>query len=293
MATHYSVLLRKGLAHGLALVLLACAGAQAQTSAPVAATVALGARTYATQCATCHQANGRGVSGAFPPLAGHIPTLLATDAGRGHVLRAVLFGLEGPITVNGTSFAGNMPALGSLDDAAIAAVLNYIGSEWPAAAGPAASFKPVTPTEVAAMRSNRLGAQEVYALRQKTLTSSQPAPAAPAASMPVSFTAQQVAAGKAAYQHDCMDCHGNALDNGEFGGAPLRGSYFRNRWNQGSVANLYAFMKAKMPPDRPGALSDKIYAELLAFILQANGFEPGATELPTNPLVQQSMSLRE
>jgi len=233
MPTHYSLLLRAG----LALVLLACTGAQAQSSASVAATVPLGARTYATQCATCHQANGRGVSGAFPPLAGHVPSLLATDAGRSHVLRAVLFGLEGPISVHGTSFNGNMPAWGSLDNAAIAAVLNYIGSAWNDATGQSATFKPVTPTEVAAMRSNRLSSQEVHALRQKMLTQSQSAQAAPAASIPVSFTVQQVTAGKAAYQHDCMDCHGTALDNGEFGGAPLRGSYFRNRWNQGSVAN--------------------------------------------------------
>ena len=83
-----------------------------------------------------------------------------------------------------------------------------------------------------------------------------------------------------------------AGDNGEFGGAPLRGTYFRSKWGNGSVANLYAYTKNRMPPDRPGALSDKVYTDLVAYLLQVNGYESGGRELPADPKVQQSMSLK-
>ena len=50
-----------------------------------------------------------------------------------------------------------------------------------------------------------------------------------------SFTAEQVDRGRAAYNQNCQDCHGTTLDNGEFGGAPLKGSYFRQHWGAGDV----------------------------------------------------------
>ena len=108
----------------------------------------------------------------------------------------------------------------------------------------------------------------------------------------VTFTAAQAEEGKATYTRNCADCHGSTLDNGEFGGAPLRGSWFRNKWGNGSVASLYAFTKAKMPPDRPGALSDKVYADLVAYILSVNGYKPGDRELPTDPAAQQPLTLK-
>ena len=47
-----------------------------------------------------------------------------------------------------------------------------------------------------------------------------------------------------------------------------------------------------MPPDRPGALSDKVYADLVAYILSVNGYKPGKQELPTDPKAQQPLSLK-
>src|SRR5258708_20331023 len=43
---------------------------------------------------------------------------------------------------------------------------------------------------------------------------------------PPAFTQGQVQRGKSIYQKNCQDCHGSTLDNGEFGGAPLKDSYF-------------------------------------------------------------------
>ncbi len=247
-----------------------------------------GAKVYAANCVACHQENGQGVTGAFPPLAGHTANLLVQAGGRAYLIRVLLFGVEGAISVNGASYAGTMPAWAALDDNAIAGVLNHVVSAWDK---PAANFKPFDAAEIAALRTERLSAAAVYALRQKVIPLAKEA-AAPTAAIPVSFTELQVTQGRAVYAQNCMDCHGSTLDNGEFGGAPLKGSYFRNRWSNGNVASLYAYLKSKMPPDRPGVLSDKVYAEVLAYLLQANGYEAGGRELPTDVSVQQSTSLK-
>ena len=50
-------------------------------------------------------------------------------------------------------------------------------------------------------------------------------------------------------------------------------------------------MRAKMPPDRPGKLNPQTYADLTAFLLANNGFQPGPTELPPDPPAQAHMDL--
>ena len=93
---------------------------------------------------------------------------------------------------------------------------------------------------------------------------------------PPAFTEEQVARGKSIYQKNCQDCHGSTLDNGEFGGAPLKGSYFRQHWGSGDVSGLFGYMNTLMPPDRPGQLSPQTYADLTAYILSHNGYPAGS-----------------
>lgn len=89
--------------------------------------VADGAGVYARVCVTCHQSNGLGVPGAFPPLAGSEWLLGEADV----PAKIVLYGLQGAITVKGSTYNGVMPAWGAqLSDAEIAAVLNYTRSSW-------------------------------------------------------------------------------------------------------------------------------------------------------------------
>ncbi len=71
-----------------------------------------GQALYGQHCATCHQANGQGLPGAFPPLAGHVPEILAKKEGRTYLLDLVLFGLQGQIRVKGQTYNGAMPAWG-------------------------------------------------------------------------------------------------------------------------------------------------------------------------------------
>jgi mono/diheme cytochrome c family protein len=253
-----------------------------------------GSRVYATNCAACHQAGGTGQAGAFPPLAKHFSDLLKPADGRAYVGKVLLFGLEGEISVNGGNYAGGMPAWRALSDDDIAAVLNYVGSAWDNGKSLPAGFKPFTPDEIKALRTPELTAAAVYALRAATLGGGAPAASAnrAAATVPVSFTADQVASGAEIYDRRCADCHGSTLDNGEFGGAPLNGSYFKQHWGGGTVAGLVGYAKAKMPPDRPGSLTDQNYADLTAFLLEANGYPKGDKELPPDTPSQQAMSLQ-
>lgn len=84
-----------------------------------------GAATYAANCASCHGADGAGMSGVFPPLSGS-----AVVTGNAQVLaKIVLRGLQGPITVAGTQYNGFMPAFeNTLNDEQIAAALSHARS---------------------------------------------------------------------------------------------------------------------------------------------------------------------
>jgi mono/diheme cytochrome c family protein len=251
-----------------------------------------GLRIYATNCAACHQAGGTGMADAFPPLAGHFPDLLKPADGRTYVGKVLLFGLEGQISVNGGNYAGTMPDWQALSDNDIAAVLNYVSNAWDNGKSLPAGFKPFTADEIKALRTPPLTSAAVYALRSGAPASGG-APAATAnGAVPVSFTADQVTSGSDIYSERCVQCHGDKLDNGEFGGAPLNGSYFKKHWAGGSVAALVGFMKAKMPPDRPGSLTDQSYAELAAFLLEANDYPKGDKELPSDTPSQQAMSMK-
>ena len=110
---------------------------------------------------------------------------------------------------------------------------------------------------------------------------------------PPAFTTAQVDRGKAIYIKNCQDCHGSTLDNGEFGGAPLKGSYFRQHWGSGDVGALVGYMSSLMPPDRPGQLSPQSYADIAAFLLVNNGYAPGSEELPLDPDAQRKMTMKK
>ena len=275
-----------------AIVLLAAAlPAQAQSGG---AGADAGSRVFAANCAACHQAGGTGMAGAFPPLAGHVPDLLKQADGRSYIGKVLLFGLEGEISVNGNAFAGAMPAWNTLSDDDIAGVLNYVSTAWDNGQSLPAGFKPFTADEIKTLRTPELTSADVYALRSGTAGGA-PATATasgPGGTTPVSFTADQVTRGSDIYADRCVQCHGDTLDNGEFGGAPLNGKYFKQHWGGGSAAGLVAFMKAKMPPDRPGSLTDQSYADLASFLLDANDYPKGDKELPPDTPSQQKLSLQ-
>ena len=88
--------------------------------------VADGGKVYSTVCSACHQAEGQGLAGAFPPLAES--DYLA--AGTGPVIEAVLNGLSGPVTVNGKDYNAVMPNLSYLSDEEVADVVTFVMNSW-------------------------------------------------------------------------------------------------------------------------------------------------------------------
>ncbi|MBN9315396.1 MAG: PQQ-dependent sugar dehydrogenase [Devosia sp.] len=114
-----------------------------------------------------------------------------------------------------------------------------------------------------------------------------PATAA-AAGEPVTFTAEQAARGKTAYDANCVSCHGPDLVSANYG-PPLAGSYFEGKWVGQSAAALYNHVHDRMPPSRAGQLGDQTYADLVAYILQVNSLKAGDKELPADPAALASM----
>jgi len=126
---------------------------------------ALGEATYSANCASCHQPGGTGIPAAFPPLADHAAYLVGVDGGRTYLIDALLYGLQGPISVHDMSYNGVMPAWAFLSDDQIAAVANHVLHSWDGAAGVGSDFAPIRPDEVAGERDKGLSGTDVHDLR--------------------------------------------------------------------------------------------------------------------------------
>jgi mono/diheme cytochrome c family protein len=111
-----------------------------------------GQALFMARCSACHQANGQGVAGVFPPLAGSEWVLGPEKV----LIAALLHGISGEIEVRGAKYQGAMPAFAFLSDAEIAAVATYIRSAW----GNTASA--VTMEQVAQMRAATRDRTEPY-----------------------------------------------------------------------------------------------------------------------------------
>ncbi|MQA29471.1 MAG: PQQ-binding-like beta-propeller repeat protein [Luteitalea sp.] len=112
---------------------------------------------------------------------------------------------------------------------------------------------------------------------------------AQAQTTPLSYTPSQADQGQAVYAEHCASCHGQNLDDGAYG-PPLRGNDFRRKWGGRSAEPLFTYTSTEMPPTRPGTLGDASYAQLLAFMLQENGSQPGSRELPGDPEALKAMA---
>ncbi len=91
------------------------------------------------------------------------------------------------------------------------------------------------------------------------------------------FTTQQATQGAATYKGQCAMCHGTALNNG---GAPhLKGADFLKKWGSNSLDDFHYLMSTTMPQTAPGSLKPAQYLNLVAYVLQQNGYKPGKAAL--------------
>ncbi len=102
---------------------------------------AKGRTLYPDKCAACHQADGHGVPGTFPPLADN-----KNLADAKMCINAVLKGKSGKIKVNGETYNGQMPPVAGISDHDAAAVLTFVRNSW------GNHYGTVTPEQVKAQR---------------------------------------------------------------------------------------------------------------------------------------------
>ena len=107
-------------------VVPADAGDRRTAIAPAGSEPVDGKIVYAANCVACHQGNGLGIPNAFPPLAASEWVLTDPQI----PAQILLHGMQGPIEVAGQSYSGIMPVMSHLSDEELAAVLNYIRSDW-------------------------------------------------------------------------------------------------------------------------------------------------------------------
>ena len=93
------------------------------------------------------------------------------------------------------------------------------------------------------------------------------------------YTDEQATRGEALYGEHCARCHGATLQGNGEGAQPLTGATFKSTWNGVSVGAMFDRVRLSMPQDKPGTMTRQQVADLLAFILRANKFPAGKTEL--------------
>lgn len=93
------------------------------------------------------------------------------------------------------------------------------------------------------------------------------------------YTEAQAERGRTSYQQACISCHREDL-RGDNTAPSLIGESFLFLWGDMEVSALSARVQKIMPPERPGSLSAQAYTDIIAFILQTNGFPAGNAELP-------------
>jgi mono/diheme cytochrome c family protein len=106
-------------------------------------------------CMTCHRGDGNGLPPAFPPIANS--TWVTQDADR--LIKIVLYGLMGPIEVNGKKYDGQVPMTpfgGMLKDDEVAAVLTFVRNHFGNKA------EPVSPEDVKRVRAASPGRVAFY-----------------------------------------------------------------------------------------------------------------------------------
>ena len=125
----------------------------------------------------------------------------------------------------------------------------------------------------------KLPASGAAPARTNQTAAARPSVAAGAGTVVPFYTAAQAERGRALYQQQCAGCHGADLAGVEM--APsLAGGEFIDRWTGQSLAALFERIRTTMPKGKPGSLSREANADITAYILSANRFEAGSSELP-------------
>jgi hypothetical protein len=94
------------------------------------------------------------------------------------------------------------------------------------------------------------------------------------------YTTTQAERGKTSYNSSCLRCHGDKLQGNT---APaLSGDRFFTTWGSEPIASLFAKIRDTMPPNFGTSIDDQTKLDVVAYILQTNGYPGGSGELTQN-----------
>lgn len=110
-------------------------------------------------------------------------------------------------------------------------------------------------------------------------------------SAPALYTKAQAQQGKKLYRDSCAICHGGHLQGGA--GPALTGSMFQQMAAAQDLTpkSLLGVVSQSMPKTNPGGLSADQYDDIIAYILQQNGYPAGSTKLTATESGMQSLKL--
>jgi len=95
------------------------------------------------------------------------------------------------------------------------------------------------------------------------------------------YTSAQAARGKAPFEQSCARCHNVELAGSQRGPA-LKGNAFWSKYENDNLATLFMYLRDNMPQDGPSLVNETIKADILAYIMSANGMPAGNDELKTD-----------
>lgn len=93
------------------------------------------------------------------------------------------------------------------------------------------------------------------------------------------YSPAQASRGAAVYVAACAQCHGPDM-SGIDAAPPLAGGRFAASWNGVALGDMVERIRISMPQNDPGSMSRAQVADVMAYILQQNGFPAGEKELP-------------
>lgn len=97
------------------------------------------------------------------------------------------------------------------------------------------------------------------------------------------YSSEQASRGQDVYLAQCRSCH--TFDS--HGSAT-----FQSTWNGKPLAELYAYIRERMPKNEPASLSDQEYIDVLAFLLKLNRMPQGSADLPGDTAVLRDIRFR-
>ena len=106
------------------------------------------------------------------------------------------------------------------------------------------------------------------------------------------YNAEQAGRGREKYTQVCSSCHQGDLSGSDQ--APgLVGGDFLDRWDGQSVADLADRIRTSMPADDVGSLTTPMSLDIVAYVLQANGFPAGSEEIKADRAALKTVMIKK